>query len=144
LIESHSAGDAVFREAVRKTAQTLELQLDEAIRAVDWNGLVSWSAVNHPTQEVLDRLSEEERRASQDRERLLQNSERSTDSTEALFRRKRAAKLGKLLRAKIEFQRWHTFENPSGGLPDLLWSDKVWQKPNEVGRAAIRTVLNAH
>ncbi len=70
-------------------------------------------------------------------------------SSTALFRRKRAAKIARLLQAKWLFQQKGLYDNPVAALPTLLWNEREWtnrdkRTPSEVGRSALRTALNAN
>ena len=66
------------------------------------------------------------------------------DSSTALFRRKRASKLGSLLQAKLLCREKNALDNPTVGIPALLWGDREWQVKNEAGRSCLRTILNAN
>ena len=66
------------------------------------------------------------------------------ESSTALFRRKRASKLAALLHAKLYCQQKNAFDNPTVGIPALLWSDRQWSAKNDAGRSCLRTILNAN
>lgn len=66
------------------------------------------------------------------------------DSARELFRRKRAAKLASLLRAKLLFRRLGLGERPAHAVPALLWTDADWTIKFDKGRSALRAVLNAN
>jgi hypothetical protein len=128
-------------------------------------GLVTPNDIRYPTSDTVARLEEIAQDADKQRADLLRERATPEDALtltapgtptpktnvrdaaeigEALFRRKRAAKLADLLGAKILCERLGVFSDPLNGIPTLLWNDQERKTRNERGRSALRIILNAN
>ena len=167
LLRAKAVGDRKFRHAAWQIAELLEKHLENGIAAIATDGIATPHTIAHPTPEAIaeieayadeaaasryDHLKQEAQNAEEFELELMMSEtgdqpsqpRESKESSLALFRRKRAAKLANLLQAKLLMQKLNVFDNPVVGLPMLLWNDKAWNVKSDKGRSAIRTLLNAN
>jgi len=155
-----------FASGANEIAKLLFNHLEEGIEAIDIEGITSRNTLHHPTIEAIASIETLAQEAAEERYEYLREEARvitpslalpdteiqdiatiqreDRASSHALFRRKRAAKLAALLRAKLLFSQVSLATHPTIGLPLLLWNDAGWTIPNDQGRATLRTVLNAN
>ena len=164
LLAANSAGEELFRTTACEIAEVLESQLETGLASIAIDSITTHNELEYPSEEGIASITKIAHEAARDRDNHLR--EESTDmenefelvspsarhvvtrdkrdSSEALFRRKRASKLAALLQAKLFCQRQNVFTNPSVGLPALLWTDDNRTAKSERGRSALRTILNAN
>ena len=123
--------------------------LEDGIAGIDYSELCTTMVVKHPTAEDIQSLFDEAARAEQNRQRILRNDLEidiqeieksdlgsiSKDAEKALYRRKRAEQLARLLLAKKE-------------ITDIITSDNFDEKwepfcRSEIGNSSIRSALVA-
>ncbi len=167
LREASKINDLAYKKLAWETVELLKSYLDQGINAISLDGISTRNAVEHPTLESIQELLQiaalaaEERNEHLRQEAILEGEydleltepempARVTvdlydrDSSKSLFRRKRAAKLARLLEAKLLLQHLDVFNNAPTALPYLLWADSDWKIPFDKGRSALRTLLNAN
>lgn len=167
LRDARQRSEQAFTKACWELADLLQVHLDRGLAEIAIDGITSRNEVAYPSDEgisLIEKIAEdarEERYGHLQRETLSVSEpdleltppdayavgvpiREQRDSATALFRRKRATKLASLLRAKLLFQRLTVFDNPTSGVPALLWQDKEVTVPYEAGRSALRAVLNAN
>lgn len=165
---ARAVGESEFARVCEETAHALGKNVEGGLRDIDIEGIATPGSLVNPSQATVEALLLLAQNAADERyehlrqetadthemelelappgnERLRQNIERyDLESSKALFRRKRADKLARLLHAKIVLNELNVLTFPSVGLPALLWSDDGMEEPNEKGRSVLRTVLNAN
>lgn len=166
-------GTEAFKQTAWEIAGLLEGHLRRGLSEIALEGIATRNTLAHPTVEDIAAIEALAATAHEERYGHLQleaqteedmglelagpdepfaedNIARSPgdsterDSSKALFRRKRAAKLARLLQAKLLVQQLDVFENAPIGLPLLLWNDADWSSQSDKGRSALRTILNAN
>lgn len=162
-----TAGSTTYKKVAWEISDLLQTYVDQGIAGISLEGIATRNAVEYPTIETIKELENIALSAAEARyehlrqEAILENTDElelvssdapvrvasdryDRDSSKALFRRKRAGKLGRLLEAKLLLQQLNVFDNAPIGLGNLLWNDPSWKVPFEKGRSALRTVLNAN
>lgn len=167
LREALTASSTAYKKLAWEIVDLLQRYLEQGIAAISIEGITTRNAVEYPTPESIEEIIQvavsaaEERNAHLRQEAILEGlndlelaapelSPRMAadlydrDSYKSLFRRKRAAKLARLLEAKLLLHHLDVFNNAPAGLPHLLWNDPDWKISFERGRSVLRTLLNAN
>ncbi len=167
LREAKANSSATYKKTAWEIVELLQDYLEEGIAAISIDGITTRNAVEYPTAESIAEILLVAVAAAEDRNEYLRqeaipeslddleletpevlprlgNDPYDRDSSKSLFRRKRAAKLARLLEAKMLLQSLNVFENAPSGLAHLLWNDAEWKTPFDKGRSALRTLLNAN
>lgn len=148
FIETLKYGDSTH---ARSAFEYLLQCIEDGVSGINFDELpVSASEVNHPTEDIVSKLYIEAAEAEERRQEFLKEEQDSDfipdvekselgsisiDTEEALYRRKRAEQLARLLMARMEFQR--ILADPSF---DATWEQFI---SNERGYSTIRNALVA-
>lgn len=132
----------------RAEFSTLLHYVEDGINSIDWSEICNQSAIDNPTQEEINRISQIARESEERRQELLKNpsdsdleSERSElgniskDTENVLYRRKRAEQLAKYLGSKKTIQEFLDYGDVSNKSVEFCNSDN--------GSSAVYTALIA-
>lgn len=170
LRKARELGEEHFKEVAWEEAHLLQRHLENGLEAIATDEIATPNTILYPTEEAVADLQRLATDAATERYAHLQNEAIQQDmqalegdfelirpsensgfrprkeraSSFALFRRKRASKLASLLQAKLICQRYDVFSNAPEGLARLLWNNREWSQRSDIGRSALRVIMQAN